>query len=266
MNSPSHHRLARPPSFSEGAISLPRVESSQKPLMLHVGSINSDIWSIGNIEPPTTSYSPPSPPSSTEPRLQPPIVENTDTAPLPPPRNFYLDTAHRWGIRFSMHLSLIAIFETLFFWHIVAQSEDNALTTLIGSYTNNIITSLANMSAADRNATATILNALVNIAAIDVQGVAAASERALYNGNLLNRSWTYFGGVAGLCALLATAAPLRRLPIQWSHVILENLVLVLILGLYEWMFFHTIVFQYRAVSIEELDRNIINSIAGALRA
>jgi hypothetical protein len=234
--------------------------------MLHVGSINSDIWSIGNIEQPTTSYSPPSPPASPEP---PPPVASTATPPLipqPPPRNFYLDTAHRWGIRFSMHLSLIAIFETLFFWHIVAQSEDDALTSLIGSYTNNIVASFSNMSATDRNATAAILNTLVNIAAIDVQGAAAANERALYNGNLLNRSWTYFGGVAGLCALLSAAAPIRRLPIQWRHVILENIVLVLILGLYEWMFFHTVVFQYRAVSIEELDRNIINSIAGALTA
>ena len=180
------------------------------------------------------------------------------------PRNFYLDTAHRWGIRFSLHLSLIAIFETVFFWRIVAQSEDDALTSLIGSYTNNIVTSLANMTAADRNTTAAFLNALVNVTTATAQGAAAAADRADYNNNLLSRSWIYFGSIAGLCTILSTAAPLRRLPIQWRHVIVENLVLVTFLALYEWMFFHTIVFKYRAVSTEELDSNIINKISSAL--
>lgn len=244
--------MARPPSFSEGAISLPRVESSQKPLMLHVGSINSDIWTIGNIEPP------PSPPSPTQQDLPPPPPHT------PINRNFYLDTAHRWGIRFSLHLSLIAIFETLFFWHIVAQSEDDALTSLIGSYTSNIVASFANMTAADKNATATLLNSLVNITAVKIQGATAAADRTAYNGALLAQSWTYFGAVAGLCALLSATAPIRRLPIQWRHVVLENLVLVTFLGLYEWMFFHTVVFKYRAVSIEELDTSIISQISNAL--
>jgi hypothetical protein len=175
-----------------------------------------------------------------------------------------LDTAHRWGIRFSLHLSLIAIFETLFFWHIVAQSEDDALTGLIDSYTSNIVASFSNMTAADKNATAAILNALVNVSAVTVQGSVAAVERAAYNNILLGHSWTYFGAVAGLCALLSAAAPLRRLPIQWRHVVLENLVLVTLLGLYEWMFFHTVVFKYRAVSIDELDSNIISQISNAL--
>jgi hypothetical protein len=224
--------------------------------MLHVGSINSDIWSMGNLDPPNTSYSPP-PPAEPPPHPAP-------TSAQAPPRNFYLDTTHRWGIRFSLHLSLIAIFETVFFWHIVAQSEDDALTSLIGSYTNNIVASFANMSAPDRNATAAILSTLINITTINAQGAVAAAGRGAYNGALLSQSWTYFGAVAGLCAVLSAAAPLRRLPIQWRHVVLENLVLVTFLGLYEWMFFHTIVFKYRAVSTDELDRNIIGQIWSAL--
>lgn len=239
----------RPHSFSEGSIRLPRVESSQKPLMLHVGSINSEVWTVGGGLPP-----------------EPPVDSPTQTLALAPPpnRNFYLDTAHRWGIRFSLHLSLIAIFETVFFWRIVAQSEDDALTELIGSYTNNIVASLGNMSASDRNATDAILNSLVNIAAVISHGTAAAADRSDYNNALLTRGWTYFGAIAGLCTLLSAAAPLRSLPIRWRHVVLENFVLVTFLALYEWMFFHTIVFKYRAVSIEELDSNIINQISHAL--
>lgn len=232
----THTPQRRPPSFSEGAISLPRVDSSQKPLMLHVRS-----YEGGE-----------------------PISHSPSLIPPPEPRNFYLDTAHRWGIRFSLHLSLIAIFETVFFWRIVAQSEDDALTGLIGSYTNNIVANLANMTAADRNTTATILNALVNIATVTSQSAVAAGDRTTYNNILLAHSWIYFGAIAGLCTILSAAAPIRRLPIQWHHVILENLVLVTFLALYEWMFFHTIVFKYRAVSTEELDSNIINQISNAL--
>ena len=228
----------RPPSFSEGAISLPRVESSQKPLMLHVGSINSDVVCEPAVDP--------------------------GPGPGPGPRNFYLDTAHRWGIRFSLHLSLIAIFETVFFWHIVAKSEDDALTNLIGSYTNNIVASLANMSSTDRNTTAAVLNALINITDISLQGISAALDRSTYNNSLLTQSWIYFGSIVGLCTLLSALAPMRGLSIQWRHVILENITLVTFLGLYEWMFFHTIIFKYRAVSTEELDSNIINQIFNAL--
>ncbi len=217
---------------------MPRVESSQKPLMLYVGGINSDILSG--------------------------VTPSLSSEVSQPPRNFYIDTAHRWGIRFSLHLSLIAIFETVFFWRIVAQSEDDALTSLIGSYTNSIVTSLANMSISDRNVTAVILNTLVNITDVSVQGAAAAIDRSIYNNSLLTQSWTYFGAVVGLCSLLSAMAPMRRLPIQWRHVVLENVVLVIFLGLYEWMFFHTIIFKYRAVSIDELDSNIINQISNAL--
>lgn len=202
--------------------------------------------------------------------LDPPPAATTEPEPLPLSqpaplqRPFYLDTAHRWSIRFTLHLSLIAIFETVFFWNVVAQSEDDALTSLIGSYTGGIVTGLSNLTAADRNAAAAALNALINIAAVNAQGAAAAADRNDYNTALLARSWTYFGATLGLCALLSALAKARRLPIQWRHVLLENVALVTLLGIYEWMFFHTVVFRYRAVSMEELDRNIVNQIAGAL--
>ena len=226
--------------------------------MLHVGSINSDLWSASGST--TTGLeldTPPSPP-------QPPQQQPQQQLALPNPRPFYLDTAHRWSIRFTLHLSLIAIFETVFFWNVVAQSEDDALTSLIGSYTGGIVSSLSNLTAADRNATAIIFNALINAANVNAQGLAAATERNDYNTALLARSWTYFGATLGLCALLSALAKIRKLPIQWRHVVLENVALVTLLGIYEWMFFHTVVFRYRAVSIEELDRNIVNEIAGAL--
>lgn len=262
MDGPSRSRgIGRPPSFSEGAISLPRVESSQKPLMLHVGSLNSDVWSVGSSTTTGLELDPP-PAATAEPGPEP--LTLSQPAPAPPPRPFYIDTAHRWSIRFTLHLSLIAIFETVFFWNVVAQSEDDALTSLIGSYTGGIVSSLSNLTAADRNATAAALNALINIAAINAQGAAAAAGRNDYNAALLARSWTYFGATLGLCALLSVLARVRQLPIQWRHVALENVALVTLLGIYEWMFFHTVVFRYRAVSMEELDRNIVNQIAGAL--
>ena len=158
---------------------------------------------------------------------------------------------------------LISLFETLFFWLFISRTEDAALVTLVNSYTGNLLNACQNLSVPQRTAVLDILNLFINGTATDAAGATAAADRAAFNGQLLRNSWLYFGG--GLALLTATlgAALWRRLQMRWGQILAENLVLVLLLGAYEWMFFRSVVLRYQAVTPAELDRMVVDQVEAA---
>jgi len=119
------------------------------------------------------------------------------------------------------------------------------------------------MSPSQRQITTSFLNLFLNKTQADAAGAVAATSRAAYNFILVRNSWLYFGGLAILFALLASISLIEKYKIHWRALILENLALVLLLGLYEWMFFSTVVLQYQAISVPELDRMIVDEIMSA---
>ena len=232
----------RPVSFSEGHIPASAFEPlTQHAIIPRIGSLETGLCTLDR-----------SPPSS-------------------PPRNSHqrspttkvIDTIHRNAIRFTMHLALIALFETVFFWHIVAPSEDSALINLIQSYTSGMVSTIQSANPMNRTAFMEFFDIVVNVSQVDVQGSQAATTRNAFNAILQRNSWLYMGGLSAATAVLSAAAPLRRLPIKWSHIVGENVALIVLLGLYEYMFFRTIVFKYRATSMEELDAMVVDQIQTA---
>lgn len=230
----------RPVSFSESHIQLPRITSRERPLI--VGSLED----IGLPLEETAS-------SST---LVPSPLGLSPTPLLPP----WHQTAHRWAIRFILHIVLISLFETLFFWLFISRTEDDALIGLVSSYTGNLLNACQNLTATQRVAVLDVLNLFINSTATDTAGTAAAADRATFNGILLRNSWLYFGGGVALLATTVGAALWRRLQMRWGQIFAENLVLVLMLGAYEWMFFRTVVLRYQAVSPAELDRMVVDQV------
>lgn len=164
---------------------------------------------------------------------------------------------HRWSLRFSVHLSLVALFETLFFWLFVSKTEDTALIKLVNSYVGGLLNDCDSMNG---TVFMNFMDLFVNQTLVQTQGASAAAKRAAYNGNLLTTSWIYVGSLITLSSTLAVSAAYRRLPIQWRQLALENLALILILGIYEFMFFSTVVYPYESISMPELDRMLINEI------
>ena len=229
-------RRSRPVSFSEGYIPASTLESLQKPIIPRVGSLEVELCSV---------------------------VEGPRSPLQPAPRNAWLDSTHRHAIRFTMHLTLIALFETIFFWHIVAPSEDSALINLIQSYTGGLVNTIRAATPAQRASFANFFDSIVNTTQVDAQGASASVDRSDYNTVLTRNSWLYVIGIAGLTGFLSAAAPIRRLPIKWGPVVSENIALIVILGLYEYMFFRTIIFRYRATSMEELDKMVVDQIQAA---
>jgi hypothetical protein len=255
----------RPHSFSESHIQLPRILSNQKPLLsLSIPAREADASETLGLP-----WDPPEPPPPHARVSSGPLSLNTPPPPQrpsptdPPPPHAPTAVAHRWAIRFILHLLLISAFETVFFWKYVAPSEDTALTGLVNTYTSTAFGTCAIMTPAERNFTVTLFNALINTTTTLQNAQAAAADREVGNNILYRNSWLYFGGLMTAFGLLSSTAHLRRIPIHWGYILGENLALVTFLGLYEWMFFHTVAFRYRAVSPAELDGLVVTEFTAA---
>ena len=164
--------------------------------------------------------------------------------------------ALEWLIRFTLHIVLLAMFESIFFWSFVSVSEDDALQKLVGGYVSSTLQTCPSWNATARDIVTVLADALLNQSAIRAQGAAAAAARAAFNGDLFVRSWAYFGGLAGLLAALVAVPLAARRHMPWGVIVGENCVLILMLGLYELLFFKTIVLRYEAISGAELVRGV----------
>jgi hypothetical protein len=224
---------------------IPRVASNLRPLLIEVPSLGEL-----TIRTPQT----PQPPT---PIRQPLEIEIPQRLPQRNPRR--CDTTITWTLRFTIHLLLISVFETLFFWLYVSQSEDRALVGLVNTYMTGVLDSCATMTPAQRSETSAIIGALINVTTVDAEGVAAAIERTAYNDTLFRNSWLYVSALFTLCVLLG-CAPCRNRSLPWKALISENVALVTLLGLYEWMFFHTVALRYRAITTAELDRMVVDEL------
>jgi hypothetical protein len=230
-------------SYSESHIHLDSVRTNLTPLMTSSTSMLS--LEIEMSPPP----SPPLPPL-------PPLHS------LHPPSAFlWIPFLHKWALHFTFHLTLIGLFETLFFWHFVSESEDSALITLVNKYTAKILVGCANLTQGQKELVTDFMDLFINQTRVDTAGFEAETARAAFNYILFRNSWLYFGALLILFAGLATLGRIRQYTIHWKELIAENLALVIFLGLYEWMFFSTVVLPYESISVPELDRMVVNELA-----
>lgn len=157
-----------------------------------------------------------------------------------------------YAIRFSVHIFLLSVFESLFFWMFVSVSEDDALNKLVNGYVDGTLNSCPNWNQTEKFIVTAFVDLLVNRTQVNALGAQAAVERNAFNGILVRNSWLYVAGLCGLTLGLCAWALLRKRPVPWVHIGLENLALIVLLGLYEFVFFRSIVLVYRAVSGAEL--------------
>jgi hypothetical protein len=129
----------------------------------------------------------------------------------------------------------------------------------VNNYAAHALSSCANLTTPQKQLVTTVLDLFLNKTLVDAGGLNAAIARATYNTGLSNTSWIYVGGLASVCVALGAAA--CRIKTDWSALVAENLTLVTLLGLYEWMFFQTVVLRYQSISVQELDRMVVDEFA-----
>jgi len=159
----------------------------------------------------------------------------------------------------TVHISLISVFENIFFWQFISKSEDTALQVTIDSFLQTTLSSCNSWG----NATQIIqdlFNLFVNQTQINNQAIQASNARSQINYNLFVQSWLYYVGLTSIVILIAILTHCKKYRIKWKEVAADNILLVVLLGLYEFTFFKTIAMQYVNITLPELENHIINEL------
>ncbi len=166
-----------------------------------------------------------------------------------------------FALSFLFHISLISLFESLFFYYFISRSEDKGILTTVTNLLDEITITCpwpANQTVILRD----LFQLLVNTTALTTAAAKAAQSRAAYNHRIFVQSWMYVVAI-GSTALLAFAAAAWRKQLTRDlvrRIVLENLGLVALLGAYEFAFFKTIIYNYDSISVLEIEEYAVNTL------
>lgn len=163
-------------------------------------------------------------------------------------------------IKLSLHIALISVFETLFFFFFVSSLEDNGIKKTVKMFIDDAVLACSNLSPSEIILVDDVLEPYINATTIAYQAAAEYQQRTQYNTDLFMKAWLYVGLLSGIFILIVIYARVRRLQIAWKKIILENLAMVILLALYEYMFFSTVIFPYEAISPQEIAHNAITDM------
>ncbi len=161
-----------------------------------------------------------------------------------------------------IHISLISLFETVFFFQFISKSEDSGLLKTVDGYVFAAADSCYKWPANVTAAVNSLLEVLVNVRNVSNAAAIAADGRDNYNTNLQIQSWLYFVGITALTGTASGWAIWKKYKFHWRRVFLENVAMVTLLGIYEFVFFRTIIYNYVSLSMPEIDQHIVNILRG----
>jgi len=164
------------------------------------------------------------------------------------------------GLRFLFHITLISIFETVFFFLYISTLEDSGIQKTIGYFINSAVASCRNLTQEEVVVSDMLLNSIVNTTQIAQQATDALMARTAFNTNLMIKSWFYVGLVTCGFMILTAYSRLRSIHVEWKPLILENIGLVLLLAAYEYMFFSTIIFPFQPLSAAEISEGAVQQL------
>lgn len=157
-----------------------------------------------------------------------------------------------------IHIFCISGFETLFYFLYVSQSENQGILTTINTYWKPILNDCAHWGNLTREVLYEILSTELNKTTIDARGDQATRDRLAYNGYLLHWSISYSGICLGAFLVTVGIVYWKCIPVPWKRLFAESLMFVVLLGLYEYFFFRTIIYNYDTLSTPELNQYLVD--------
>jgi hypothetical protein len=163
-------------------------------------------------------------------------------------------------IGFLFHLVLISIFEVIFFNYFIIQYEDNALISLTDQLISPILNSCQVLSNTSKTIVDDFINIFINETTINNNALSDYNIRHNYNYKLYIYSIEYCIGTILAFFMLLSMNYFFKQKIDYLMIILDNMTMICILGVYEFIFFKTIIFKYMTISPHELVKNIVANI------
>ena len=226
--SPSR-RIPRPPSYSDSFFFL----SPQTIQVNLVGSVNSIPLTTPTAQP------------------EPQLIE----APPPPSRIITK------LLSVGTHITLIGIFETVFYFQFISKSEDGGIQNTINQFLQGTLQQCATWPANTTALIADLVALAVNETAVAQAALAATQGRQQANGQLQLQAWMYVLVLSFALMVAGLTARSRGHRINWREIVVDNIVLVVLLGAYEAFFFETIIYRYQSLTLPELEQSILQQLA-----
>jgi hypothetical protein len=175
----------------------------------------------------------------------------------------WIETPLLLSIKGGVHIFTISIFETIFYFTYVSRSENTGILKTINTYYLPLVDACMEVNRTLRVDIWEFLQVLgiPPQAAVDAAAQSAATARAVENLKLLNWSIGYTGISAGITVFCYVCYRwgLKK-ELKWREVCIESLWFIVVLGLYEWFFFETIIYNYNTISTSELNQYIVDGL------
>jgi len=159
---------------------------------------------------------------------------------------------------FMIHLTLISIFEIIFFFSIVSTYENKAITSVIVGFLSSVPSYCNELNYQEKLNFSNIFNSLVNTTQIDNNSDYSAVKRKSFNNELFIDAWMYFLVIIGIDIFLFIVKYIYKIKINFRKIILDNFGMIIILAIYEYMFFKSIILLYENISQNELIKLMVN--------
>lgn len=160
----------------------------------------------------------------------------------------------------ALHIFFISSFETLFYFLYVSASENTGIKNTIDAYYKPLIQSCNKWSNISKTLIFDIIKYEVNKTAIDKEGIRSFTSRSTYNTGLLHLSIGYSVICLFIIGLSAFIIWWKKIQVEWQKLLLEHLAFVVVLALYEYFFYITIIYNYTTVSTAELNQYIMDGL------
>jgi hypothetical protein len=131
---------------------------------------------------------------------------------------------------------------------------------MVDGYVNGILTTCGNWTANTTLFVDEVLPLLINTTVIEEQYQSAYSSRISGNRLLQIQAWLYVATLGGGVLIAASIGRCASLRLAWKRILLENAIMVSLLGIYEFLFFKTIIYNYNNLSLPELNEFIVNQL------
>ena len=92
-------------------------------------------------------------------------------------------------IKLLLHILLISIFETLFYFLYVSALENNGIETTVNTFINKAVTNCINISPLEIQIIDDFLDPYINASSVITEGNNAGLQRMIYNELISRRAW-----------------------------------------------------------------------------
>ena len=176
------------------------------------------------------------------------------------PKKDYLEIIYNKIVGFMFHLVLIATFELIFFNYYIIHYENNAVVTLSNQLVQPIINSCSGLTNNSKVIVDDFINLFVNETVININALSDKNLREETNSRLFHLSLVYYIVVFSIFLFALLINYVLKKKIDFMMIFIDNLIMICILGIYEYLFFQNIIFKYLTLGPNELIKNVMENL------